>query len=231
MYMMKNYLLIVAALSLFVLSACTKEVNAPEQAVPQTVPEQTAWVETNTEQVNPLSNIDPIMLKETIAKYLATADLKGKWDVVVKAGDKISVQYIGRLNDSEVFDTSVESIAKASGKYSSARNYNEWLSFTVAAGQMIAGFDKGVVGMKLWQTKTITIPAKEAYGEWTGAALITVPRSQLPEGEYTKGIQLMSANGQSFTVYEVKDDSVVLDGNHELAGKDLIFDITVIKIN
>jgi peptidylprolyl isomerase len=51
---------------------------------------------------------------------------------------------------------------------------------------MIAGFDKGVVGMKVGQTKTITIPAKEAYGEWTGAALITVPRSQLPEGDYKK---------------------------------------------
>lgn len=96
---------------------------------------------------------------------------------------------------------------------------------------MIAGFDKGVQGMKVGQTKTITIPAKEAYGEWTGAALITVPRTQLPQGEYTKGVKLMSANGQTFTVYDVKKDEIILDGNHELAGKDLIFDITVLSIN
>lgn len=85
--------------------------------------------------------------------------------------------------------------------------------------------------MKLGQTKTITIPAKEAYGEWNSGYLVDVPRAQLPEGEYTKGVKLMAANGQSFTVYEVKKDSVVLDGNHELAGKDLIFDITVTEIN
>lgn len=224
---MKKYLLLSVAVTLLVLSGCTKTTSTAETT------EQTVAQNTNTPnaQANLLSGTDPIMIKQAIADYLASADLKGKGDVVVKAGDKISVQYVGRLNDQEVFDTSVESIAKASGKYSPARNYNEGLSFNVGAGQMIAGFDKGVQGMKLGQTKTITIPAKEAYGEWSGAYLITVPRTQLPEGEYKKGVQLMSANGQAFTVYEVKDDSVVLDGNHELAGKDLIFDITVIKIN
>ncbi|HCB51825.1 TPA: hypothetical protein DEP21_04645 [Patescibacteria group bacterium] len=77
------------------------------------------------------------------------------------------VHYIGRLNDEEVFDTSVESVAKACGKYTAGRNYDEGLAFNVGAGQMIAGFDNGVEGMKIGQTKTISIPAAEAYGEWT----------------------------------------------------------------
>lgn len=80
--------------------------------------------------------------KEAIAEYLAAADLKGTGEKTVSNGNKITVHYVGRLNDQEVFDTSVESIAKAAGKYSPARNYNEGLSFTVGAKQMIAGFDK-----------------------------------------------------------------------------------------
>lgn len=227
---MKKYLLLVSAIALLALSGCTliptnekehQEINTGDQSQMNKESQETLLSWTNSIMSS----------KQAIAEYLAAADLKWTGDVVVKAGDKVSVHYVGRLNDHEVFDTSVESIAKASGKYSAARNYNEWLWFTVWAGQMIPGFDKGVLGMKLGQTKTITIPAKEAYGEWSENYLITVPRSQLPEGEYKKWIQLVSANGQVFTVYEVKDDSVVLDGNHELAGKDLIFDITVIKIN
>ena len=221
---MKRYLLLTSAVALLALSGCgtqTTTTDTSDQSATATSGADTAL----------LSGTNPIMCKQAISDYLAKADLKGSGTVEVANGHKVTVHYVGRLNDSEVFDTSVESIAKACGKYQAARNYNEGLSFSVGAGQMIAGFDNGVVGMKVGQTKTITIPAKEAYGEWTGAALITVPRAQLPEGDYKKWVKLMSANGQTFTVYEVKDDSVVLDGNHELAGKDLIFDITVVSID
>lgn len=223
-YSMKKYLLLISAVAVLVLSGCTTPSATVQQEIPE--PENTEQTETTL-----LSNTDPSMIKKAITDYLTTADLKGKGDVVVKTGDKVSVHYIGRLSDSEVFDTSIESIAKVSGKYSPARNYNEGLWFTVGAGQMIAGFDRGVQGMKIGQTKTITIPAKDAYWEWSESYLISVPRSQLPEGEYKKWLQLMSANGQTFMVYDIKDDVVVLDGNHELAGKDLIFDITILSIN
>jgi len=220
---MKKYLLLSSAVAVLVLSGCAKQSTPVDQS------EQTAPTTTGA-QAELLSGTNPTMCKQAIADYLAAANLEGTGTVAVANGHKVTVHYVGRLNDHEVFDTSVESVAKACGKYTSGRNYNEGLGFNVGAGQMIAGFDKGVVGMKVGQTKTITIPAKEAYGEWTAAALITVPRSQLPEGDYKKGVQLMSANGQTFTVYEVKEDSVVLDGNHELAGKDLIFDITVLSV-
>ena len=219
---MKKYLLLSSAVALLVLSGCSK--STPVDQSEQTAPA------TSGAQAELLSETNPTMCKQAIADHLAAANLEGEGTVVIKDGHKVTVHYVGRLSDSEVFDTSVESVAKACGKYTPARNYNEGLGFTVGAGQMIAGFDKGVVGMKVGQTKTITIPAKEAYGEWTGAALITVPRSQLPAGDYEKGVKLSSANGQTFTVTEVKGDSVVLDGNHELAGKDLIFDITVLEI-
>ena len=94
--------------------------------------------------------------EQAIKNYLASAnqDIQSE---TVKSGDTITVDYIGRLNDSEVFDTSVESVAQASGKYNPNRNYSEGLSFKVGAGQMIAGFDAGVVGMKVGETKTIKI--------------------------------------------------------------------------
>ena len=82
--------------------------------------------------------------------------------------------------------------------------------------------------MKVGETKTITIPAKDAYGERSEKNLIKVPRDQVPNpDQLQKGMKLMSSNGQAFTVYAIDTKEVTLDANHELAGKTLIFDITV----
>ena len=165
--------------------------------------------------------------KDAIAAYLQQTKSSTDGAVVAK-WNTVTVDYVGRLDEQTVFDTSVESIAKACGKYQSGRNYNEGLSFGVGAGQMIAGFDKGVEGMKVGETKTVTIPAKDAYGERSDKNMIKVPREQIPNNEQLqKGMKLMSANGQQFTVYAVDKKEITLDGNHELAGKTLIFDITV----
>ncbi|HRI35540.1 MAG TPA: FKBP-type peptidyl-prolyl cis-trans isomerase [bacterium] len=83
---------------------------------------------------------------------------------VVDAGDEITVDYVGTLDDGTVFDTSIQERAQQAGVYQTARAY-EPLRFTVGQGQMIAGFDRAVVGMELGETKTFTIPAKDAYGE------------------------------------------------------------------
>lgn len=165
--------------------------------------------------------------KDAIADYLQQTKTSSDGEVVAK-GNNVTVDYVGRLDEQTVFDTSVESIAKACGKYTTGRNYNEWLSFNVGAGQMIAWFDQGVEGMKVGETKTVTIPAKDAYGERSEANLIKVPREQIPNpDQLQKGTKLMSSNGQSFTVYAIDDKEITLDANHELAGKTLIFDITI----
>lgn len=135
------------------------------------------------------------------------------------------------MDEETVFDTSIEEIAKACGKYASGRNYDQGLSFQVGAGQMIAGFDKGVEGMQIGQTKTIHIEAAEAYGERSEANLVKVPKEQIPDADtLKKGDQLMASNGQRFTVYEIGTSEITLDANHELAGKKLIFDITLTDI-
>lgn len=189
------------------------------------------WNNTAPQQSNILSSYSSTMCANVVQDYLSKADTKGKWEKTVNKGHTVTVHYIGRLDEETVFDTSVEEIAKACGKYMSGRNYNEWLTFNVGAGQMIAGFDKGVKGMKIWQTKTIHIEAQEAYGERNEANVIKVPREQIPDSDQLKKwMKVYASNGQPFTVYEVNDKEITLDANHELAGKKLIFDITVIDI-
>lgn len=149
-------------------------------------------------------------------------------DIVVEKGNTVTVDYIGKLTDGTVFDTSIESIAKENGKYSTGRDYTAGLTFEAGAGQMIAGFDQGVIGMKIGETKTVEIAPKNAYGERDEAKLITMPKKDIPDvDQYQVGMQVMSSYGQVFKVYEIKKDEIVFDANHELAGKTLIFDITV----
>lgn len=219
-------LLIVMLLSTIVLAGCN---NQPTDTETQTWANNESVNEnTNTEDV--LDNNNNNMAKEAIKEYLDNADMEGK-GAEVKKWDKIVVDYIGRLDDETVFDTSIESVAKAADKYMEQRNYDEGLEFAVWAGQMIKGFDEGVVGMKVGQTKTITIPAAEAYGEWTEEALITQKIADIPNADqFEEGMEVYSPYGQKFKVHKKTKDELVIDTNHELAGKDLIFDITVKEI-
>ncbi|HQY17921.1 MAG TPA: peptidylprolyl isomerase [Ferruginibacter sp.] len=138
----------------------------------------------------------------------------------VKVGDSVKVHYTGKLTNSEKFDSS---------------EGREPLEFTVGAGQMIKGFDAALPGMKVGDKITINIPANEAYGEKDEAAIIEFPKANIPaDMKLEQGMQLTlsSADGQPIpvTVTELKDDVVVLDANHFLAGKELVFDIELVHI-
>ena len=137
-----------------------------------------------------------------------------------KDGDKVKVHYHGRLGTGETFDSS---------------EGREPLEFTVGAGQMIKGFDDGVKGMQAGDKKTVEINADDAYGQKDAANLIEFPKDQFPPNMNAEvGMELMLSNdqGQQFPVVvaEVKEQSVVLDANHRLAGQDLIFDIEMVEI-
>lgn len=138
----------------------------------------------------------------------------------VQHGDKIKVHYHGKLRSGETFDSS-------SGR--------EPLEFTVGSGQVIKGFDEGVKGMKVGDKKTVEIAVVDAYGEKQQEMMIEFPKEQFPADMNPEvGMQLMMSNGsgQNFpvTVAEVKEDSVILDANHPLAGQDLIFDLELVEI-
>jgi FKBP-type peptidyl-prolyl cis-trans isomerase 2 len=96
----------------------------------------------------------------------------------VKAGDTVAVDYVGKLQDGTIFDSSIKAEAAKSANYNADRDYSPLL-FTVGAGQMIKGFDKGVVGMKVGETRTLTIPPEEGYG--TGGTEETVPKKALAD--------------------------------------------------
>ena len=176
-----------------------------------------------------VSNQDSNMC-DAVKEYLANADFKWKWQQVQK-WDSIVVDYIGRLADGTVFDTSVESVAKWCGTYNEGRDYTAWLPFEVWAGQMIAGFDKWVEWMKIWQTRTIEIAAAEAYGERDKSLVLELNKSDLQNpSQYKEWMTLYTTYGQAVKVHKVTKDKVYIDTNHELAGKNLIFDITIKEI-
>lgn len=138
-----------------------------------------------------------------------------------KKGDQVKVHYTGRLKSGEQFDSST-------GK--------EPLAFTVGAGQMIKGFDNAIPGMEVGEKKTISITPEEAYGPVNEEAIIEFPKNNIPDSlkvEPGMQLQLQSADGQPVPVVvkEVKDDTVVLDANHHLAGKELVFDIELMDIS
>lgn len=146
----------------------------------------------------------------------------------VENGDTISVDYVGKLEDGTVFDTSVKEAAIEAGIYTEMRNY-EPLTFTVGAGQMIAGFDEGVIGMKVGETKTLKITPEEAYGEYDPELSRELPVEAVtftPE----IGMQLATDTGLRGIVTEVGEKSFIIEFNHELAGKTPIFEVTVVSM-
>lgn len=137
-----------------------------------------------------------------------------------KDGDTVKVHYTGTLENGEVFDTSQE---------------REPLEFQLGQGQLIPGFEKAVIGMSEGDSTTVDIPSDEAYGEIRDDLIINVPKDQLPDDVEPKiGMQLQvnQQNGQPIPVRitEVKDEELILDANHPLAGKDLSFEIKLLEV-
>jgi peptidylprolyl isomerase len=138
----------------------------------------------------------------------------------VKSGDRVKVHYHGRLVNGEIFDSSA------------GRNP---LEFEVGSGTVIKGFDNGVTGMQVGEKKTINIPVEDAYGPVNTDMLIEYPKDQFPSDlkvEVDMPLMMSSASGEQFQVRvdEIKDDVIILDANHPLAGEDLIFDIELVEI-
>jgi len=138
----------------------------------------------------------------------------------VQSGDKVKVNYTGKLRNGETFDSS---------------EGREPLEFTVGGGQVIKGFDQGVMGMQVGDKRTVEIEVVNAYGEKNQDMVIEFPKTQFPaDMKPEPGMQLMMNNGegQSFPVLvkEVKEETVLLDANHPLAGEDLVFDIELVEI-
>ena len=135
-------------------------------------------------------------------------------------GDAVRVHYTGTLEDGTTFDTSIGS---------------DPLEFTLGEGSMIPGFEQAVDGLKVGQSKTVTIPAEEAYGLYNDELLLVFSREQLPAGinpEIGQELQMQTTDGRIVTVpvIEVSEETITVDANHPLAGKDLTFEIELVEI-
>lgn len=137
----------------------------------------------------------------------------------VEKNDRVRVHYEGTLNDGTVFDSS---------------EGREPLEFVVGSGAVIGGFDSAVMGMAEGESKEVSIPCGEAYGPWSEELVFNVPRDAFPfepeEGMVVR-LSLPSGEDMAATVCEADDQTVTLDANHPLAGKDLNFRITLVGID
>ena len=161
-----------------------------------------------------------ILLGVLLAGVILISGCAGAGGPPAGEGNTVQVQYTGRLKDGTIFDTSV-------GK--------DPLEFTLGAGQMIPGFERAVLGMKVGETKTVTIPSADAYGPHIDGLTAEVSRSEMPEGmtpRVGQKLQVMGDNGRvsNVTITAVTETMVTIDANHPLAGKDLIFEIKLLSI-
>jgi len=136
-------------------------------------------------------------------------------------GDQVKVHYRGSLTDGTEFDNSYDRGGP--------------IEFQVGAGQMIGGFDTAVIGMTVGDKKTVTLDAKEAYGEINPDATTEIPRTSFPEEvELSEGLHVPMATPEGHqligTIQHVNEVSVIIDLNHPLAGQSLKFDIEVVDV-
>lgn len=137
-----------------------------------------------------------------------------------KSGDTVRVHYTGRLDDGSEFDSS-------SGR--------DPLEFTLGEGEVIAGFEGAILGMAEGETKTFGVAAAEAYGDHDASRVQTVDRARVaPEVALEVGSRLQATDPEgrvlALTVVELTEETVTVDANHPLAGKDLTFDIELVEI-
>jgi peptidylprolyl isomerase len=136
-----------------------------------------------------------------------------------KRGDNVKVHYTGKLADGTVFDSS---------------EGGDPLEFAVGSGQVIQGFEEGVLGMKVGESKVVEIPVAKAYGQRNEEMVIQTPIEQVPPDlhpELGMRLEMGGANGEILrvVVMEITDTHITLDANPPLAGKDLTFEIELVE--
>ncbi|UGU16157.1 peptidylprolyl isomerase [Sinomicrobium kalidii] len=138
----------------------------------------------------------------------------------VKANDTVRVHYTGKLTNGQVFDSSAD---------------RDPLEIQLGQGSLIPGFEQGLIDMEVNEKKTVTVPKEEAYGEVREDLFHSVKKEELPPNitpEVGMGLVAKNPDGSEYQlrVAKVEEEHVVLDGNHPLAGQDLVFDLELVEI-
>ena len=140
-----------------------------------------------------------------------------------KAGDTVRVHYEGQLSDGTIFDSSLE---------------REPIEFILGQDTVIPGFEQAVIGMEVGESKDVSIPPEDGFGEYSEDLVVNIEKSILPPDINPElGMQLEVSSEKEeeetprvFTIADIAEDSITLDGNHPLAGKEIAFKITLLEI-
>ena len=137
-----------------------------------------------------------------------------------KSGDKVRVHYEGQLSDGTIFDSSLE---------------REPIEFILGQDTVIPGFEQAVLGMEAGESKDVSIPPEDGFGEYSEDLVVNIEKNMLPPDINPElGMQLEVSSEEEtprvFTIADIAEDSITLDGNHPLAGKEIAFKITLLEI-
>ena len=137
-----------------------------------------------------------------------------------KNGDTVKIHYTGKLEDGTVFDSSIG---------------HDPLEFQIGQNQIFPKLEEAVIGMEPSDTKTVVVSSEDAYGPYREEMVVDVPKNSFPADitpEVGLELELVQSNNQPIivTILKVLDDTVTLDANHPLAGKNLTFDVELVEI-
>jgi peptidylprolyl isomerase len=143
-----------------------------------------------------------------------------------KAGDTVRVHYEGQLSDGTIFDSSLE---------------REPIEFILGQDTVIPGFEQAVIGMEVGESKDVSIPPEEGFGEYSEDLVVNIEKTILPPDINPElGMQLEVSSEEEeeeeeetprvFTIADIAEDSITLDGNHPLAGAEIAFKIELLEI-
>lgn len=154
----------------------------------------------------------------------------------IEFGDEVRFEYVGRLANGTVFDTSREIVAEQAG-ITEAKQAWEYTPVTAEIGdeQLLEGLEEGLIGLETGDTETITVPPEKGYGKPRDDQIETYERSsfeqKLGDVESEEGMHIQTREGETGEVVEINSDTVDIDFNHRLAGTTLEFEVEILDIS
>jgi len=154
--------------------------------------------------------------------------------MTIEDGDEVTFEYVARLEDGAVFDTSREAVAIEHGLDGPGETFGP-LTVRMGMGELIDGLEDGLLGLEVGDEKRFVIPPEDGYGEWSEQHVMTCSVDSfmgMSEGdEPEEGKYVTAGRGQKGVITEVSNGEVEVDFNHEHAGETLVFDIEVLDVS
>jgi peptidylprolyl isomerase len=147
-----------------------------------------------------------------------------------KQGDRVRINFTGKLDDGTIFDTTYETDDSSDEECEAGP-----IEFTIGEEEFFIQAEQALIGMSVGEQKSVAVPAADAFGEYEEALVFKVERSQLPAGMdpgVDEELELIDENEETLfvTVVETTDDSITIDANHPLSGQPLTFDLELVAI-